>query len=360
MAWPLFSPLISALRQGTGVTVLGDFYKIYMILTICFGCMLFLLKPKLYKFEVSLILTLMLVGISGAIINADLVSERYFSSQFLSFFALIIFIVAFVPKYASIFKDIAGKIVWLNIVWNVLILILFRGGIFGDPGYPNFDVSGLLITFAYSLVCGSHFSLVAHLLIFIFAGKRALLVVAIFLYFAYKTGLLVAAAKYPKVSTLFVIILFIVIGFQFFLIANSGGLDLSSIERLSEIYSAYTQLMTDIYSTILGRGFGWSYHLDGFGFDYEEDELRGYLHSSPAYFHVTFGLFGLLFVCIAIANTIKLFTEGSDDIKIFGVYSLAMIMVGMTRLNYFTEPLFMLAIGMALRSRCLSRLSDFR
>lgn len=350
MGWPFLSPLVSALRQAGGVTALGDIYKIYFALCIVLALGIFLEKPDLNKKCTLWLIVLFAIACLGSIINFNSISSKYLASQILSFISLSLFVYVFNTKHAAKFKFFAGRLVWVNVAWNALLLILFVNGFFGDPGYPNFDVSGLFLTYVYCLMHGSPVAIVAHLLVFLLSEKRALFAVALLLYLVLKFGILHAASKRPNIALFLSLFIAIIIGFQFVAVGQLGQLDSSTLERLSEVYSAYDQLMTDIYSNFMGRGFGWSYSLIGFETDYEEDEIRGFMHFSPAYFHVTYGFLGFAFLIIIIRKLIEIFGNEADEVKMFGLYALAMVVIGMTRLNYFTEPLFMLALGMVLKS----------
>jgi hypothetical protein len=351
MGWPFLSPLVSALRQAGGVTALGDIYKIYFALCIVLALSIFFEKPYVNR-KYTLWLSVLLVNACLiSIINFDSINSKYWVSQFFSFLSLSLFISVFNSKHAVKFKLFTGKLVWVNIAWNAILLVLFGNGFFGDPGYPNFDVSGLFLTYVYCLMYGSPVALVAHLLVFLLSEKRALFAVALFLYIVFKFGILHVTSKRPNLALFLSLFIAAIIGFQFVVVAQLGQLDSSTLERLSEIFSAYDQLMVDAYSNFVGRGFGWSYSLIGFETNYEEHELRGFMHFSPAYFHVTYGLFGIIFLLIIIRKLLGLFNMQADEIKLLGLYALAMVVIGMTRLNYFTEPLFMLAIGMVLKSK---------
>lgn len=351
MGGPFLSPLVSALRQAGGVTTLGDIYKIYFALCTVLALSIFFEKPHLNKKYTSWLTVLFAIACLGSIINFDSINAKYWVSQVFSFFSFSLFISVFTTKHAVKFKFFAGRLVWVNIAWNAILLILFRNGFFGDPGYPNFDVSGLFLTYVYCLMYGSPVALVAHLLVFLLSEKRALFAVALFLYIVFKFGILHVTGKRPNIALFLSLFIAAIIGFQFVATAQLGQLDSSTLERLSEIYSAYDQLMADAYSNFVGRGFGWSYSLIGFETNYDEYELRGFMHFSPAYFHLTYGLFGIIFLMIIIRKLLGLFNMQADEIKLLGLYALAMVVIGMTRLNYFTEPLFMLAIGMALKSK---------
>lgn len=349
MAWPLFSPLVSALRQAGGITVLGDIYKIYFAICTVFAFLIFIGKPYLNKKYSLWLIALFIIACIASMINFESIDPKYWTSHILSFFSLSLFIIIFDKSHALKFKLFAGRLVWLNIAWNAILLLFFRNGFFGDPGYENFDVSGLYLTYAYCLIHGSPIAILLHLLLFLLSEKRALFAVALFLFVVFKFGILRSAGKHPNIALFISIFTASIIAFQFVAIAELGQLDSSTLERLSEVYSAYSQLMTDVSSNFIGKGFGWSYSLIGFQTNYDEDESRGFMHFSPAYFHITYGLCGVLFLIIIVRKLLELFIDKTDEINVLGLYALAMVIVGMTRLNYFTEPLFMLAIGMLIK-----------
>lgn len=347
MIWPLFSPLASALRQASGVYGIGDFYKIYYIICVFFA-LTFLNKKCFKKKSLAWLAALLLIGLLGSFVNFDSFDVYFFVSHSAVFFSFTLFFLISSERHAVTFSLLARKLMWLNVVWSAILLLLFRVGFFGDAGYTNFDVSGLFITYVYCLVYTLPTALLAHIALFYMSEKRALFVVALILYIFYKSGLFVICYKNAKVALFLSIFFSALVSLQIVEIANVGELDASTLERVSEIYSVYRELMTNTFSNVFGRGFGWFYNLTGFQVEYEANELRGFVHATPVFFHVTYGLTGVVFYAVVLLRILRMIGTQKDHVKLFGLYALAMMIAGLTRLNFFTEPLFMLAIGMAL------------
>lgn len=346
MLWPLFSPLFAALRQGAQITYLGVVYKGYVVVCFFMAITYLFRKSKICLSALSWPLALISISVVSMIFHWG--QERYGNylvSQVLSMLLFMVVFSSYDRKLGEELFSIASRLVVVNLLFNGLMLLLFRGNYFGEAGYRNFDVSGLFVTYCYVLGSGSYPAILAHLVILFASEKRALFGTGIVLLFLSRPLITVLLMRYPFFWVCAALSVVGVAAVDFVLVSESGAVDVSTLERMSEVYSAYVQLMATGSKLLLGNGFGWAYSLDGLSVEYAEEEIRGYMHFSPAYFHVAFGIVGVLFFVKILYELFRAFGATGQAERMMVLYALSMIVVGFSRLNYFTEPLFMLVLG---------------
>lgn len=246
-------------------------------------------------------------------------------------------------------------------VFFALIVLYVGNFVFHFPVYLGLSTEYLIISLVYVLWFKPKFSIpliIIILLMFFLAGKRGQLLVAAMMLFA------VLYVFYPSYKNYFILILLMLIASVVmpweviwnYVEENFSRFDLSKVQsfddlnqftsgRLDELLVVYQDIVANIYSLLLGNGFGATFELYGY--------QKSTVHVSPIGVAWIYGVpfsvvlyLALIWVCLRIIVKYKKKMQ-----SFWALVTLSQLLTTMSVFTIFLNPVLWVSLGLALRRK---------
>jgi hypothetical protein len=276
-----------------------------------------------------------------------------FLKHFISYIILMLLFVLGQKMDFFTFFNKNHKFIYMFLVLDLLIILIFRLDILNKNVYPSFESSYLLPTYIYSLITHNKLMLFIHLLLFFLHAKRAVLILSILVWFIF----IALQVNIWKKVLLLLLLLFGVIIFDsniknlinirylniYYAIENHDLTFISSFkEKVQEVIGALS-LKTDFFNIVFGNGSGWYYKMLN---SYDEYISRHFTHFTIIFIFISNGLIGVLFfISIHFAIFYKNLYSKSKESQFLGYVILSFFLVSFSVLNLFTNPMYILFLG---------------
>jgi hypothetical protein len=301
-------------------------------------------------------------------------SLRAFAPHFIAYAGLVWFAASYDHALGTRVIEAFRRMRWWLIGFDAGALIFYRWNPTGADTYAGFESTAIMPTFVLALRERNLPMVLLHLVLFVAHSKRAITLAA-FVIVLFWIAQWVWRLSWPKrlaiASVVGAILAIGAIGLRgiisqggdstrglaivYTLVEGDLTVDGSLEEKASEIVLAYRKMMNSRADALLGVGFGWFYEVRLEFSQSDEYEQRHYIHITPAFIHLCLGIPGLLLYAALFYRAARAAASVIPDYRFWGYFSLFSLIVGLSVLNIFTEPLVAFGLGAVLCADALRR-----
>ena len=363
-------PVVVTMRQLFQVDWAGSTFKALMALG------LVLLAPQALRAIAGIRHRWLILGLAviayGLVLTvlsftSGNVAVSAFVPHLFAFTALLLFAAGYDDSIGLKAIELFHRFRWWLISLDVVALLVYRWNPVGADSYAGFESTAIMPTFILALRQRRYGMILLHLGLFIAHSKRAITFAA-FLMVIFAIAQLAGRLSWPKrlaiIGTL--VVSLAAGGLALRSMVTPGGetsrglslaytlmegdltVDGSLEEKASEIVLAYRKMMRSDMDWALGVGFGWFYDVRLEFSESDEYTRRHYIHMTPAFIHMSLGVPGLLMYFYLFYRAARAAMSVVPHYAFWGYFALFSLIVGLSVLNIFTEPLVAFAIGATL------------